>query len=239
MEPGSEPADVVVGQLNAPPRQRWRLVVARSADAPRLAGRELVDAWEVAIEATGLPLHRPAGRARARVAFGAPLPLGSAAERELADIFLSERVPVWRVRQALDHALPAGWSLVDLSDVWVGGPPLPGRVIAADYRVEVEGNPDPEALAVAVFDILSAERLPRKRTKGGSEIAYDLRPLLAGIEVLDPGPPVALRVRTRITPELGTGRPEEVLAAIGDRLGCPLAPGSIVRERLILADDRG
>jgi hypothetical protein len=228
---------VAAGELSAPPRQRWRLVVARSADAPRLAGRELADAWEAAIEATGLPLHRPAGRARARVAFGAPLPIGMAAERELGEVVLSAVLPVWRVRDALIGRLPAGWRLVDLYDVWLGSPALAGRVIGAEYRVMVDGTVEPDAVAAAASALLAAERLPRNRLKGGSTVAYDLRPLLADIEVLDPGPPVVLRVRTRIHPELGTGRPEEVLAALADRLGCPLAPGSIVRERLILADE--
>jgi hypothetical protein len=239
VEPNSAPADVAAGERSAPPRQRWRLVVARSADAPRLAGRELAEAWEAAIEATGLPLHRSADRARARVAFAAPLQLGAAAERELADIFLTERTPVWRVHEALDDGLPAGWSLVELFDVWVGGPPLAGRVIAAQYRIVVDGTWDPDAVAAAASALLAAERLPRNRLKGGSTVAYDLRPLLAQIGVLDPGPPVVLRVRTRIHPELGTGRPEEVLAAIAEGLGYPLAPTSIVRERLILMGEPG
>jgi hypothetical protein len=165
--------------------------------------------------------------------------LGAAAERELADIFLTERLPVWRVHDALHDGLPAGWTLVDLYDVWVGGPPLAGRVIAADYRIVVDGSVDADAVAAAASALLVAEQLPRNRLKGGSSVAYDLRPLLADIEVLEPGPPLVLRVRTRIHPELGTGRPEEVLTAIADRLGRPLAPRSIVRERLILADEPG
>jgi hypothetical protein len=44
-------------------------------------------------------------------------------------------------------------------------------------------------------------------------------------------------VRTRIHPELGTGRPEEVVAALGDRLGRALEARTVVRERLILAED--
>jgi radical SAM-linked protein len=219
-----------------PPRQRWRLVVARSADAPRLAGRELVDAWEEAIEASGLPVHRPAGRVRTRVAFGAPIPLGIAAERELVEIHLAERVPIWCVRAALADRLPTGWRLVDLHDVWTGAPALAGRVAAAEYRVElIDGGP----LAEAAGDLLAAPTLPRSRTKGGSEVAYDLRPLLEDISIAEADGRSILRLRTRIHPELGTGRPEEVLAALGERLGRPLEPASIVRERLILADDTG
>ena len=219
------------------PRQRWRLVLARSADAPELAGRELADAWDRAIAASGLPMHRPSGQGRARIAWGAPLPLRMAAERELAEIVLDEVLPVWRVRDALMRNLPLGWSLVGLLDVWLGAPALAGRVSGAVYRVTLDGDADPEAVAAAAAELLEARQLPRTRLKGGSPVAYDLRPLLAGLEVAEPGPPIELRVETRIHPERGSGRPEEVVAVLADRLGGPLVPGFIVRERLILADE--
>lgn len=225
--------------VTAPPRQRWRLVVARSADAPRLAGRELSEAWESAIEASGLPIHRPAGRPHGRVAFGASLPLGIAADRELIDIFMAEPVPVWRVREAVAGRLPEGWRLVDVFDVWVGAPPLAGRVIAADYRIELGDDADAAAIAAAARELLSAPTLPRERAKGDSSVAYDLRPLLADVAVVESGPPVVLRVRGRIHPELGTGRPEEVVAALGRQLGRPMEVRGIVRERLIVAGDPG
>jgi hypothetical protein len=154
------------------------------------------------------------------------------------EVFLAERVPIWRMREALEGRLPAGWGLVDLFDVWVGGPPLAGRVVGADYRVELAAAADPGALATAARALLQARELPRVRQKGEGSVAYDLRPLLADVAIDGSGGP-ALHVRTRIHPELGTGRPEEVIAALGDRLGRPLQVTVIVRERLILADDTG
>jgi radical SAM-linked protein len=239
VDPRSVPTDGSSGDVVAPPRQRWRLVVARSAEAPRLAGRELSEAWEAAIEASGLPIHRPAGRPRGRVAFGASLPLGIAADRELVDIFMAQPVPVWRVRHVLAGGLPEGWRLVDVFDVWVGAPPLAGRVIGADYRIELGGDADGGVIASAARALLSAPTLPRERTKGDSSVAYDLRPLLADVAVVESGPPVVLRIRGRIHPELGTGRPEEVVAALGDQLGRPVEVRGIVRERLIVAGDPG
>ncbi len=83
--------------------------------------------------------------------------------------------------------------------------------------------------------LLSAARLERHRPKGNESVAYDLRPLLASIDVREDAPTVLL-VRTRFLPERGAGRPEEVLAALGDALGTPLAAAQIVRERILLAD---
>jgi hypothetical protein len=67
-------------------------------------------------------------------------------------------------------------------------------------------------------------------------VAYDLRPLLIAIDVR-PGPAASVRVRTRFHPELGTGRPDEVLAALSEAAGVAVEPVSIVRERLIVSDD--
>jgi radical SAM-linked protein len=175
-----------------------------------------------------------------RLAFAAPLPVGVAGEAELIDLSLTERLPTWHVREALDGRLPAGWSLVDLYDVWPAGPALPGRVVAADYRFELAGPIDSAAVAEAVRRTLEAQELPRERVKGGGTVRYDLRPLIADVSVIPEAAgdsPVVVRARTRFDPELGTGRPDEVLAALCDAAGRPIEAKAIVRERLILVDD--
>ena len=219
-----------------PPRQRWRLILAREPDAPALAGRELNDAWEAALEATGLPAFRGVVRARARVAFGAPIPASMRAEREFADVVLTRSLPVWEVRDALHAHLPHGWRLLDLHDVWIGEPALAAQVAAADYRIEVDGA-DAQTLGRAAEALLAAPGLPRQRAKGGAMVGYDLRPLVIDLCVADAGPPVLLRTRTRFDPSLGTGRPEEVVSALGGVAGAPLTIGPIVRERLVLASE--
>lgn len=240
MDARSEPAKAVVPE----PRQRWRLVVARAADAPRLGQRETMDAWEAAVGASGLPVVRVAangsgavGSTRPRLAFGAPLAVGMPADGELIDLVLTERLPRWRVREALEPVLPDGWSLARLEDVWLAGPALGGIVAAADYRIVLGEGVDAGAVAAACRAMLAAATLPRERDKGGATVAYDLRPLLVDVAVVDAGPPPVVRARTRFHATLGTGRPDEVVAAIGDRLGGPVAATAIIRERLVLADE--
>ena len=165
------------------------------------------------------------------------MPVGVAGEAELMDLYLTERWPTWRVREALTARLPAGSTLVDLFDVWLAGPPLPSRVTAADYRITLSGAVNPAAVDAACARMLAAETLPRDRIKGGATVRYDLRPLVVDVVVADPGPPVVVRARTRFHPELGTGRPDEVIAALSEAAGKPLEAESIVRERLILVDD--
>lgn len=231
MDPRPEPAPAAILE----PRQRWRLTLARGAEAPRLAGRELNEAWEAALDAAGLPLARGAGaRPKAPVAFAAPLAVGMAAEAELMDVILCDRWPAWRAREALTGAMLPGWSMTDLEDVWLGAPALAAAVCAADYRIALGGEVDAAALAAAAERVLEARTLFRTRDKGGSSIRYDLRPLLESIEVVE-GSSAALRVRTRFDPQLGNGRPEEVVAALAEEVGQDLVIGEIVRERLILA----
>ena len=247
----------------AEPRQRWRLVYARSESAPHLAQRDQQAAWEAGLRASGLPVvGQELVPPRPRIAFAAPLGVGLPAERELADLFLAERLPVAVVRDALEANLPEGHRLVELLDVWLGEAALPGQVVAADYRVGVriggadlaEGEPAPsapDALADAARRLLRESSLPRTRDKGGQPVAYDLRPLLADIGVIeaggsaagsDPSGPAApqpnriqFRIRVRHDPERGVGRPEEVLAALAELAGLELGLESLVRERVLLA----
>lgn len=213
-------------------------MLSRGADAAALVGRELADAFEGGLEASGLPLARAAGRARTRVAFGAPLPAAIAGERELADILLTELVPVAFLRSRISAVLPDGWQLVELFDVWLGAPPLAGQVAAADYRIVLHTS-DVTALAIACDGLLAARTIPRERAKGTTVVAYDLRPLLDDLRVIDAGPPTLVRARTRFDPVRGTGRPEEVVAALADRCVAPVEAVAIVRERLVLADELG
>jgi uncharacterized protein DUF2344 len=223
------------------PRQRWRLVFHRGPVPADQVGRAAIEGWQTALEASGLPLAQldPAGRPR--VAFGAPLQAAAEGESELAEIFLAERVPAWRVREGLAGLLPTGYTLLSAEDFWLGAPPLPGRVVAAEWRVELEASDvDSARLAAAAERLLAAPSLLRTRSKGGVDKAYDLRPLLGDIRVVDPdGPddPITVRIRSRFQPELGSGRPEEVVAALGDAIGRELGARRVVRERLILAGD--
>ncbi len=223
----------------AEPRQRWRLAFRRRAGDPAESPRDFIPGWHDRLTAAGLPLaSRGSGRARTALTLGAPLPLGMAAERELADLLLAERLPAWQVRAAVTEALPGGCDLVDLSDVWLGAPPLAGAIVGADYRLTLASDGDTAADAVrgAAEALLAEGSVPRVRQKGGREVAYDLRPLVAGIAVLG-GPPTVLRLRVRFDPERGSGRPDEVVGAIADRLGHPIAAADTVRERLLLAED--
>jgi hypothetical protein len=98
-------------------------------------------------------------------------------------------------------------------------------------------------IRAAIERILGARSLPRERRREKRTSTYDLRPLLERLEVLrwgdaaPGGPAGVLWMRLRHEPE-AVGRPEEVLAALAEESGMRLERGRIVRERLLLGDDR-
>jgi radical SAM-linked protein len=224
-------------------RQRWRLIVARDEAARSLTPREATAAWEEALRTSGLPLAETDGTTpRPRISFGAPVPVGMRAEREPIDVGLVERLRIHAVREAIERVLPTGHRLIDLYDVWPGLPTLAATVVAGDYRVRTEplddGPIDGVALGAAAAAVLDAPTLVRHREKGGGTVDIDVRPQLIDLRVAAQAPAGALELwmRLRLGGEGGVGRPEEIAAALGERIARTLVVREIVRERVVLTD---
>jgi hypothetical protein len=203
-------------------------------------GRAALEAWQASLAASGLPTLGSAagGDGPPRISFAAPLAAAFQGDAELADLWLTERLPIWTVREALAGRLPSGHAWVAAEDVWLGAPPLPGQVAAAEWSVALDLPPgDGPHLEPACAELLAAAALPRSRSKGGVEKQVDLRPLLADVGPEEgPRSTARLRIVTRFDPGLGTARPEEVVAALAERVGMPVPIGAVTRRRLILAD---
>ncbi len=202
--------------------------------------RAVLEDWDRTLIESGLPVAGlDAPRPKARFAIAAPLVAAIPGEAELVDLWLVERYPRWQVREALETRMPPSHVLVDLQNVWLGEPALPGRVAASVFRATLRaGTVDAAVVVAAAASLVAASVLPRQRRKGDATIAYDLRPFLDGVDVrVAPDGTVELRMTLRHDPEKGIGRPDEVLAALGERVGgVPLIPDALVRERLVLAD---
>jgi radical SAM-linked protein len=217
-------------------------VFARAAFPPVAVLRDAKRGWERALMDSGLPVSGlEHSHGKPRVALAAPLAAGVVGRRELLDIWLTVRLPRWRVREALERTVPEGHEVVDLFDVWLRAPSLPGQVVASVYRCALPADVAEARIADAVSALLAADRLPRERPKGESLVAYDLRPAVQRI-ALEPTPHghAELVMVLRHHPERGIGRPEEVLAELSERLGADSireAASTLVRERIVVADD--
>jgi radical SAM-linked protein len=211
--------------------QRWRIVHRRGPSTRDLAQREELEAWEAAVAGSGLPVATD-GRGRPKLGSGIPLPRGLTAEAERLDVYLLERRTAREVRAAVAAAAPEDHPLVEVHDVWLGAPALAACVVAADYRLTLDGA-NVRTLADAAAALLAAERLERSRVKGDRLVTYDLRPLLADVRVDD----ARVRMRLRADPVQGVGRPDEVVAAMADVISLPLALVEGSRERIWLVDE--
>ena len=231
-------------------RQRWRVHVARGPAARDVPHRDILAAWEAGLSEAGLPLVLTEGRhPQPRVVFAAPVPVGMLADREPVDLWLTDLRRIHEVRSAVEAAMPDGHLLVDLYDVWIGAPSLPASVAAGDYVVAahpatVSGTPGPLATlaadaAGAGDSMLAATLIARERSKGGGTVAVDIRPHILSLAVAAAGYGTALELELRLLlgGERGVGRPEEVLAELGDRLGTELIADQIVRRRVVLSDE--
>jgi radical SAM-linked protein len=222
-------------------KQRWRLVFARDDEARFLSHLDAVHLWERAFRRGEIPVATSEGFSpRPRLIFAAPLPLGMLAEHDLADLFLAERLTHPDLRSRLADGMPRGYRLIDLHDEWVGGPALATRLVAADYRLTLLGI-SPERLAPAAGALLAAASLPREKRREKRVTAYDLRPLLLDLQVREDevaagaadgvGVPAAgLWMRLRNSQEMGSGRAEEVVAALADELGLATAAAAPEEE---------
>jgi hypothetical protein len=157
-----------------------------------------------------------------------------ACHEELADLWLRDSLPIWRVREAVVPTLPVGMSLHRLDDVWVGAPALAAAIRAADYVVAVPPDAPYEALEDAARRFERATSISWERARGGTNVDVDIRPLIDHVAVQRDAR--SLLIRARFLPDRGAGRPEDVLGTLESWIGSPIDWGAIVRERLILTD---
>ena len=182
--------------------QRWRLTYSCGPRALIGTHRDQQAAWAAALREAGLA--GPDATRPPRFVAAARLPVGMTGDRELADIFLADRRTSLEVRDRLGRALPAGHGLVDLHDVWVGEPALPGRVIAGDYAVRIASEWSQALPALdprpAVAEFLAATTVDRGRNRVEGSSSANLRPLVVALCQIDLQ---TLWMRLRLDPALG------------------------------------
>jgi len=209
------------------PRQRWHIVFTRREPALSLREDEVVASFETAFTEAALPLSRTsATRPRARLSLAASLPVGVDAQGEVLEAYFDDLIAEDRLRAA-GELLPAGLRIIEARDVWQGFRSAASRLRAVEYEVDVSSaQPLAETeLRDAVRNVLAARTLPGRRRRGQTERRADagerdLRPLIEHVEVLsvdETAKEATLLMRLR-SDRTGSGRPEDVLTAMGPNL---------------------
>ncbi len=209
-------------------RQRIRITFARDENTRYVGHLDIVRTWERIIRRARLPIAYTEGfNPRPRLTFAAALPVGCTSDQEVLDVILSQVCDLADVHRRLNKAVPEGMRITDVSEIPYSAPALPTQTRAAEYALSPpvgESVEQVQARVQALLDAASIERQRRDKT-------YDLRPLVLDLWVEDAGGGRA-RVGMRLKAEEGgTGRPDEVAAA----LGWDAAAVRIHRRRLIFA----
>ena len=160
-----------------------------------------------------------------KIQLASALPLGFSSRAEMMDMWLTADRDLAQLRNDLQATLPRDIQILNVEQVDDRAPALQTQIIAAEYEATI-----PEEFASNLTSRLSAltdaSSLPRVR-RGKT---YDLRPLIESLEAAPADGSGKTRLLMRLTAREGaTGRPEEVLSA----LGIPPETVRVERTRLI------
>ena len=213
METIQEPKPQTGGQQQ--PLTRVRLTYARREALRYTSHLDLHLVWERTLRRASVPLAYSQGfNPRPRLHLASALPLGFLSRCEIADFWLNQPEEVIRVTflalvKDIQKAAPPGLEILQGEIVPLSLPALQTQVHSAEYLAYALDPLDENTLREKVEQLLQAASLPRER-RGKP---YDLRPLIQVLEV-SAGSPNGLFMRLTAR-EGATGRPEEVLDAMG------------------------
>lgn len=215
---------------NSPTLQRIRLTYAREQALRYTSHLDMQLVWERTMRRARLPLAYTQGfNPHPRLHLACALPLGFLSRCELVDAWFDNAPspllsPAEVLTRAQDSA-PPGLMIFAADEINLNTPALQTLVATAEYQAHPLDALDQDQLNRSTQALLQSTVLLRQR-RGKS---YDLRPLIEGLEVqvVDSSPIVWMSLSAR---ESATGRPEEVL----DALGLDPAAFRVERTRLVL-----
>jgi len=190
---------------------RLRITFSKTSAMQYTSHLDLHRTWERTIRRAQLPLSYSQGfNPRPKINLASALPLGFTSESELIDIWLDEDLPENLVITKLQDAAPTGIDINKVETIDLKAPKTPNIINSSVYQVRLfEPIPD---LANRIKTLLSSKTLIRERR--GKQ--YDLRVLIEDIQELPPPPTGKQFVEITLSARPNaTGRPDEVLAALG------------------------
>jgi radical SAM-linked protein len=192
---------------------RYRITFTRDRTVRFVGHLDLAKTWERVLRRADLPVAFSQGfHPLPKITFASALPVGCTSEAEVMDVVLTEPIAPSDMAARLAPALPAGIAIASITEVLLNAPALQAALRWAEYVVTVETDETREQVESKVQTFLAASSLMRER-RGKS---YDLRPLVLSLTVEAVlASSVQLVMQLLADANAGTGRPDEVLAALG------------------------
>ncbi len=192
---------------------RYRIQFQRGKELRYIGNLDMQMGWERTLRRTKLPVAFSQGfNPRPRFHTAAALPLGFTSHCEILDLWLNEALEPDEVVERLQKSAPPGLVIGATEIIPLNLPALQTQVIAAEYHAILREVPAEVNLPDALQTLLASPELPRNR-RGKP---YDLRPLITGLELFEANNGEFPGLRMQLSAREGaTGRPEEVLSALG------------------------
>ncbi|WP_297363954.1 TIGR03936 family radical SAM-associated protein [Thauera sp.] len=208
---------------------RVRITFTKQGALRYIGHLDLHRLWERAMRRADLPLAYSQGfHPQPKISLAAALPLGFSSRGEVLDVRLNEEISVEDISSRLKDNLPPDIKVREIKSVDERLPALQTQVLSAAYDVRLTEPIDGSELKRKAESVMMAESIIRER-RGKS---YDLRPLIEMMSVITQADGTAWLKMTLAAREGATGRPEEVLAA----LGIEPETARVERTRLIFKD---
>jgi radical SAM-linked protein len=168
--------------------------------------------WERAMRRADLPLSYSQGfHPQPKISLASALPLGFSSRGEVLDVRFNAEIPTEEIATRLRDSLPPDIQVINVESVDERKPALQTQVLSAEYNVHLTEPVDGADLTRKVEELLASESLPRER-RGKF---YDLRPLIEVLNVITEANGKAWMQMRLAARDGATGRPEEVLNALG------------------------
>lgn len=191
---------------------RIRLSHSKSGALRYTGNLDMQKVWERAFRRARLPLAYSQGfHPQPRINQACPLPLGFTSTAELLDVWLTDEMPLDQVKTAVETAIPDGLKIRAIETVDLHAPALQTQVDTADYVITLHQAVEPSELHEHISELMASPAVMRER-RGKM---YNLRPLIVAMRILEPASDSIKLFLTLTVREGATGRPEEVLLALG------------------------
>jgi len=205
---------------------RIRITFSKQGALRYIGHLDLHRLWERAARRAELPLAYSHGfHPQPKINLAAALPLGFSSRCEMMDMKLETDISVESLPARLQAILPPDIQVLKAEQVDDNAPALQTQVDSAEYEVTLTEADSGSELERKIATVMESDSLPRER-RGKS---YDLRPLIHELKLASENK-IFMQLSAR---DGATGRPEEVL----DALGIEFEGTRIERSRLIFKSD--
>lgn len=218
---------------------RLRASFAKTGHGAWLSHLEVMRTLERTIRRAGMPYAVTQGfHPHLKFAVGPALPVGTAADHEYFDLWLTEFIDPRAVLEALQRSAPPYVPITEVAYVASSEPSLSASLTLADYRVVVVGSTIDAVRVGEAFTAVRSRDSLEVVQKGKTKVFDPPQCIPNGATVEQRGNDVVLTLTLRIGQQ-GSLRPEALIRAVYDQANGTFSHLEVVRTDLFSEPESG